>query len=192
MPKRAMKPEDLLRIVLVGDPQISPDGTRVLFSHKTINDKNKYISNLWMVDRGGNLTQWTQGKEGAGHGRWSPDGSQIAFVSGREEKVSQIFLIPVTGGEARKVTSLPEGSIGGFKWSPNGKMIAFTFRETAEDRTKKAAKAREESGGSEPPFVLDDIWYRLDGDGGGVGSGSGPPEVGFRLKTLNRVGARGS
>ncbi|MFX8106606.1 hypothetical protein ABTK92_20030, partial [Acinetobacter baumannii] len=62
-------------------------------------------------------------------------------------------------------TNLPEGSIGDFAWSPDGASIAFTFRHTPADRTKKAEKEREEKGGTTPPWVLDDVWYRLDGDG---------------------------
>lgn len=165
MPKRPIRAEDLLKIQFVGDPQISPDGFRVLYSKKHINDKNKYITNLFSVDMNGAVQQWTQGEGGAGMGRWSPDGSQIAFVSGREGKKGQIFLIPTSGGEARKLTDLPEGSLGEFKWSPDGKRIAFIFREESEDRTEKAKKEREEKGESSAPWVLDSPWYRLDGDG---------------------------
>jgi len=165
MAKRPITPEDLLRIVFVGDPQISPDGERVLFTHKTINDKNKYITNLFSVDMQGTLQQWTQGEGGAGNGRWSPDGAQIAFISGRDKPASQIYLLSVGGGEARKLTNLPEGRIGGFKWSPDGRMIAFTFREQLPYFTEKAKKEREEKGLSDPAIEIDDIWYRLDGDG---------------------------
>lgn len=165
MPKRPITAEDLLRIVFVGDPQISPDGSRVLFTKKIINDKNKYITNLITVDLEGELRQWTSGEGGAGSGRWSPDGSQIAFVSGREGKKSQIFLIPTDGGEARKLTNLSEGSIGEFRWSPDGSKIAFTFREQMPTETAEAKKEREEKGLSEAPVEIDNIWYRLDGDG---------------------------
>lgn len=165
MPKRPIRADDLLRFILVGDPQISPDGERVLFTRKHTNDKNKVVSNLFTVDLQGHVVQWTQGEGGNGGGRWSPDGSQIAFVSGREKPAAQIHLIPTSGGEARALTKLPEGSIGGFRWSPDGQKIAFTFREQLPDRTEKAKKEREENGGSPPPLVTEDVWYRLDGDG---------------------------
>lgn len=165
MPKRPLVAEDLLKIVFVGDPQISPDGRRVLFSKKTIGAKNNYVTNLFSVDTSGLLTQWTQGESGAGSGRWSADGTQIAFVSGRDKPASQIYVISTSGGEARKLTALPEGSIGGFQWSPSGTHIAFTFREQIPEKTEKAKAERADKGLSSAPLVLDDIWYRLDGDG---------------------------
>lgn len=164
MPKRPITADDLLRITYVGDPQISPDGSRVLFTKKTVNDKNKYITNLVSVDGEGRLTQWTQGENGNGGGRWSPDGSQIAFVSKRD-KNAQVHLISTGGGEARALTSLPEGSIGEYRWSPDGRWIAFTFRPQIPAFTEAAKKEREEKGLSEPPIEIDDVWYRLDGDG---------------------------
>jgi len=165
MPKRPITADDLLRFQIVGDPQMSPDGQRVLFSKKHINDKFKSISNLFTVDLDGQVQQWTQGEGGAGHGRWSPDGTHIAFISGREGKQPQLFVIPTAGGEARPITKLDEGSVGGFKWSPDSKKIAFTFRPTHPDWTQAGAKARQESGRSTPPRMIDSIWYRLDGDG---------------------------
>ena len=165
MPKRPITPEDLKKIVFVADPQPSPDGKQILFTRKHTNDKNKYITNLWTVDLDGHLKQWTQGEGGAGNGRWSPDGQQIAFLSGRDKPSSQIYVLSSQGGEAKKLTNLPEGSLGHLLWSPDGKYLAYTFRELATEWTEKSKKEREEKGLSTPPRVIDDQWYRLDGDG---------------------------
>ena len=165
MAQRPINADDLLRLVFVGDPQMSPDGHHVLFSRKTITEKNAYQNHLYSVDRSYFVKRWTSGEKSCAHGRWSPDGNQIAFLSGRDEPASQIFLMSTHGGEAVAVSKLPEGSIGGFEWSPDGKKIAFTFRETAEHLTKAANEARKAKGGSEPPIEIDSVWYRLDGDG---------------------------
>jgi dipeptidyl aminopeptidase/acylaminoacyl peptidase len=163
--KRLITPEDLLRFHLVSDPQISPDGKSILFTKKHIGDKNSYVSNIWVVScDGGDPRQFTSGgKDGAA--RWSPDGTRIAFSSGREKPKAQIFIIGASGGEAVALTKFPEGSIGEYQWSPDGTMLAVSFRETEAQWTEAAKKSREESGASTPPHVIDDVYYRLDGDG---------------------------
>ncbi len=175
MPKRPIRAEDLLAMHFLGDAQISPDGRRLLFAKRHVNEKNKYVTNLYSVDvpgadapaaaKAGSLRQWTQGEAGVGLGRWSPDGRRIAFVSGREKPSAQVFVIDTDGGEARKLTSFPEGAIGSLLWSPDGTKIAVTFRETHPNWTEKAKKEREEKGLSTPPWEIDTLWYRLDGDG---------------------------
>ncbi len=164
MSTRPISAEDLLSIVYVGDPQISPDGNRILFSRKVIAE-NKYQTHLWTVDREGVTQSWTSGLESVSHGRWSPDGHAIAFLANRAKKGLQIHLLPTTGGEARAVTSLAEGAIGRFLWSPNGKYFALTYRQNLPGTTDADKKAREVGNFSEPPLEIDNIWYRLDGDG---------------------------
>ena len=164
MPKRPMRPDDLLRFVLVGDPRLSPDGERILFTRKTVDDKNKTVGQVWSVDRAGGLRQWTAGEKGAGGGRWSPDGSAIFFASSREG-TAQVYTIPTDGGEARKLTSFEEGSLGEIKPSPDGARLALTYRPAVPTETKAAKKAREEKGLSEPPVEIDGLYYRHDGDG---------------------------
>jgi dipeptidyl aminopeptidase/acylaminoacyl peptidase len=168
--ERPITPEDLLRLHVVADPQISPDGATILFVEKHVGEKNDYETNLWLVaadssrGKAAEPRQFTSGKRDA-HGRWSPDGKQIAFISARDKPKPQIFLMAATGGEAAPLTKFPEGTIKSFKWSPDGRMLAVAYRETDTDRTKEAEKAREASGASTPPQVIDDFHYRLDGDG---------------------------
>ncbi len=166
MPKRSITPEDLLSFHWLSDARVSPDGSRVLFSKGKINDKNKVLTNLWTVEvASGILKQWTNHETGSSMGRWAPDGEHIAFVAAREKSISQIYTVATGGGEAYKLTSLPEGSITELKWSPDGQFIAFTFRETHPDHTVKAKEEQKEKGLSPAPWEIDSLWYRLDGDG---------------------------
>ncbi|MEX0716242.1 MAG: S9 family peptidase [Planctomycetaceae bacterium] len=169
-----MRPEDLTRFVVVSDPRMAPDGSRVLFARKHIGEKNEYVTNLWVVPVEGKSPgagaprQFTAGGKDA-HGRWSPDGSRIAFIGergkGKEKSPPQIHVISAAGGEAAPLTDFPEGKIRGFKWSPDGTKLAVAFRETHPDWTADAKKSREASGASTPPRVFESLYYRLDGDG---------------------------
>jgi dipeptidyl aminopeptidase/acylaminoacyl peptidase len=162
---RTISPSDLLKFKLVGDPQVSPDGSRVCFVVKKIGKKNDPQTSLWMVDSDSRRPrQFTRGIKDS-QPRWSPDGSQLAFVSSREHKPPQVHLMDVAGGEARTLTDLPEGVIAQLRWSPNGKQLAIIYRQTAAGFTREAERDRKKSGASTPPRQTDSLWYRLDGDG---------------------------
>ncbi|MCH2160941.1 MAG: S9 family peptidase [Phycisphaerales bacterium] len=163
--RTGISPEDLQQLVVPGQPRISPDGQSVLFARKHAGPRNTQVSNLWVVDvDGGKPRQLTSGEKDS-HGRWSPDGSAIAFISNRDKGRPQLRLLPADGGESRAITDLPEGSMREFKWSPNGEEIAFAWRKGDSDWSEEAKARRKESGESDPPRIITTAWYRLDGDG---------------------------
>lgn len=164
--RRPITPQDLRRIHFVSDANISPDGDTVVFVRKEIGERPTYWSDLWTVATDGKseARRFTAGGKDRVP-RWSPDGTQVAFVGGREAAKPQIYLIGRHGGEAAALTRFPEGSIGAFAWSPDGARLAVSFREEDPEWSEAAKKARRENEEPDPPRVIDDWWYRLDGDG---------------------------
>ena len=164
--KQPITPEDLQKLRFLGDPQMSPDGSRIAFVRKHMGDKNDYVSNIWVADTNGESAprQFTSaGKDS--HPRWSPCGSKIAFIGGRDKHRPQIYTIDADGGEATVLTDFPEGSLTSFEWAPDGSGMAAVFREQDPDWTEAAIKDRKDKGLHDPPRVIDDWWYRFDGDG---------------------------
>jgi dipeptidyl aminopeptidase/acylaminoacyl peptidase len=140
--QRPMRDKDLWLFTWVGDPQVSPDGSRVVFA-KVVTDKKRlgYESSLWTVaTRSGEAPQrLTSGTRDA-QPRWSPDGKWLAFLRSAEKDGKplppQLFVLSMNGGEPLQLTDLPKGA-GNPHWSPDGKRIAFVSTTTPAD-TKKA------------------------------------------------------
>jgi dipeptidyl aminopeptidase/acylaminoacyl peptidase len=161
--RRPMTPQDLTRIRFVSDPQISPDGRGVAFVVTTLSeDKDQYLSHIWMVDTaGGELRRFTTGPKRDTKPRWSPDGTQLAFLSEREgHPKAQLYVMPAAGGEPSRLTNLPKGVMH-HVWSPDGARLAFMARvggwqepTNEEDRQK-----------SKPVRVITKLKYKANGEG---------------------------
>lgn len=112
-------------ITLASDPQVSPDGSRLVHAQTTFGEDGGIQTDIWLREiDGGNAVQLTRKGSFNGGARWSPDGRSIAFVSNRTGKVG-IHLLPVAGGEAHLLLE-HERMIGALSWSPDGNRIAYT------------------------------------------------------------------
>ncbi|HQQ95616.1 MAG TPA: S9 family peptidase [Cyclobacteriaceae bacterium] len=128
--KRPIVASDLMKIITTAGTQISPDGSKAVtvVVRKAVKNDNEYYytRHLYLLDLMGTAApvQLTFGDKNDGQPAWSPDGKHIAFVRADGEK-SQIWLLPMNGGEAHAITKEEYGARGPV-WSPDGKRILFS------------------------------------------------------------------
>ncbi|MGZ3583380.1 MAG: TolB family protein, partial [Ktedonobacterales bacterium] len=119
-------PDDFWSLRFITDMRLSPDGRRIAYALES-NDPaaNERHSAIWLLDtETGASTQFTSGAKRDNSPRWSPDGSHLAFVSNRDGKEGQVYVMPAHGGEARQLTHMKHGASDLF-WSGDGTWIGF-------------------------------------------------------------------
>jgi len=164
--RRLTTTDDLYLFQTPSDPQISPDGTQVVFCVQRVERATeKKVTNLWLADSDGRrLRQFTHGKWADTQPRWSPDGATLAFLSNRgNEEQAQIHLMSVDGGEARPLTDL-KGNFASFEWSPDGSKLVCQFRlKDADALEREKDEAKKKLGISYRHITRAD--YKFDGAG---------------------------
>lgn len=128
--KKPIVASDLMKIATAGQIQISPDGSKAIMvvTRKAVKNENEYYytNHLYLLDLVGNTepAQLTFGDKNDNQPQWSPDGKQIAFTRLEGDK-SQIWILPLSGGEAHSITKAEYGA-GQPQWSPDGKRMLYS------------------------------------------------------------------
>lgn len=156
---------DIYELEYASDPQISRDGTKVLYVRNfkdVMTDKN--LSNIWIIDFDGKNNQpLTTGNQVDNNPRWVA-GNRIIYKSNKDES-SQVYHYWLNTRAEQKITNFKNGT-SNLSISPNGKELAFNMfvGKTKSNFIKIPAKP-EGAEWNDPPKYIDDMTYRGDGQG---------------------------
>jgi dipeptidyl aminopeptidase/acylaminoacyl peptidase len=103
----------------------SPDGRFLLFTHRPFDDLNRL--DIWLVEvKTGQIRELTNTPKLRNWGGvWSPDGTQIAFLSQRSG-YNEVWLVGLDGSNLRQL-SRAGADAADLEWSPDGTQIACSI-----------------------------------------------------------------
>jgi dipeptidyl aminopeptidase/acylaminoacyl peptidase len=106
-----------------GYPQVSPDGSTLLFRSQ----RSGWV-NFWVVPMAGGVPRVVAAETANQIGaRWSPDGKSILYLS-LHNGMQDLHIVPASGGTPRLLVSPGEqGVINNATWSPDGARVSYTL-----------------------------------------------------------------
>jgi len=105
-------------------PRFSPDGHRIAFGAKTLEQKN---GDVWISDIvAGTTERLTTDDRDGNDAQWSPDGRMVAYSAYvPTEKEKHLVVRQLDGGAERALTRVP-GTQWPSDWTPDGRKLLFT------------------------------------------------------------------
>jgi len=148
----------------VADPQISPDGRRIVYTRQWVDRMaDRWESSLYLLDDGGRRSRFLARGSSA---RFSPDSSRLAYLAEAQGGKEQIFVLDLSsGGEPTQVTRTDEPPAN-LRWSPDGRQIAFTMPVPRKPSWNIDLPAAPKGATwTEAPRVIESTHYRADRQG---------------------------
>lgn len=159
--QRVLQLEDYLDIEGVSDPQISPDGTTIVYTRSWIDTRNdSRESSIWIMNADGTRNRFLV--DGSSP-QWAPDGTRIAYLHRGEPAGTQVFVRWMDWeGATTQITRVDHGP-SGLRWSPDGTHIAFNMTVEGEPQWRVSLPGRPDGARwTGEPKVVTRADYRQD------------------------------
>ncbi|WP_335911710.1 MULTISPECIES: S9 family peptidase [Shewanella] len=134
--------QDLVKLNKLHSAAVSNDGTKLIYGLKKVTDDGS-SSDLYLLDlsdKHATPKQLTSAPGTEHDVAFSSDDKQVYFIAARDGS-SQLYRLPLDGGEAQAVSDLPLG-IDGYKLSADGKQVVMSIRVFPECDTLECSKAK--------------------------------------------------
>ena len=159
VPNRKMTPGIMLYLGRLSDPQLSPDGTKILYgvSYTSLSG-NRTCRNLFVSNTdGSNKIQLTKEGKSISNARWSKDGKEILFIQG-----GQIWKAPFADGvldmDRKSCISDVSAGISGFTIAPTGDKLLYI--STVPNPKVTSPKDMDVTMNLAQAYVTEDLMYR--------------------------------
>ncbi len=143
--QQGMTLRDVARLGAVSAAELSPDGRHVAFLRAVpraplVDDDGPSWAELHVIDLAdGRQRPFISGKVNVSQLSWTPDGRELAFLCKRgDDKHTALYMIPLDGGEARKVAGL-KAAIQSYSLSADASQVCLVAAAPENEARKKLA-----------------------------------------------------
>lgn len=151
-----MTPEVLWSFGRLGDVQVSPDGTKILYgvSYYSI-EQNRSNRELFVMNADGSgKLQLTETPENEFNAVWHPDGKRIVYLSSSSGEV-QAWVMSGDGSGKQQISEV-EGGLASLAFSPDGTRVLITKDVQVDPTTRDVYPDLPDADGR----IIHDLMYR--------------------------------
>lgn len=152
---------DLVGLDRLVEPQLSPDGTMVVYQLNMTNWKaNRRVPHIWVQPVGGGAArQLTSGDAPDVSPRWSLDSRTILFI-----RAGQLATVPAAGGEPTALTT-HASSVSSPAWSPDGRFAYFLSTDPPSAEQARRNQLRDDVFALDEDYRQRHLWRVSIADG---------------------------